>query len=44
MWDIEDAEVGYWASKGVDLTKAPKEPLNQAFLDEMKRKFPDGNN
>lgn len=44
MWDIEDAQVGYLVSHGVDLNKTPNVPLNQAFLEKMKRKFPDGNN
>lgn len=44
MWDIEDAQVGYLVSQGVDLNKTPKAPLDKAFLEKMKRKFPDGHN
>jgi len=36
--------VGYLESKGTDLSKKSNKPLDKAFLDEMKRKFPDGNN
>ena len=44
IWDIEDAQVGYLVSKGVNLKQSPKEPLDKAFLEKMKRKFPDGHN
>ena len=43
MWDIEDAQVGYLESQGVDIKKAPREPLNDDFLQMMKKRHPDGN-